>query len=96
MAASNKEERRSEGSTRFDLGGALLDEAVEGGEPCAGADHNHGNGLDVKGWVECLMALLNGHAETVSFFELGEVVAGDADVAFPTPGKGILVQDPVG
>ena len=91
MAASDEEQGGSESASRFDLSGAFLDKATEGGEPRASANHDHGDTLNVEGWVKCLVTLSDGHMDTVFLVEFREEVAGDANVAFATAGERFLV-----
>ena len=91
--ASEKEERRREFSAGFDLHGALLDEAPEGRDAGAGADHDQGGVGDVEGKVERLMAVLDIYVDAIAFLQVREKVGCDAEKVFTLALKRLAVDD---
>ena len=75
MGTSLLEEARQRCCTCFDELSALLQEAAEGGEPCAWADHDDGRG-QVLGQAEAAVAHKHRHAR--AWRPLLQVVAGNA------------------
>lgn len=73
MLAADEEVGRGQLAAGFDLERALLDEAAEGGEAGAGAEHDEGRGGDVSGRVEAVGGL-DGDVDEVALFDVGEVV----------------------
>ena len=90
---SDEEEGGRERAAGIDLQGAFLDEAPEGGDAGAGADHDEGCVGDVEGEVEGLMARFDVDVDAVAFLQVGEVVGCDAEEAFALALEGFFVND---
>ena len=93
FVASEEEERGCEFSAGFDLQGAFLDEAPEGRDAGAGADHDQWGVGDVEGKVEGLMALSDVDVDAVAFLQVGEVGGCDAEEAFTLALKRLFIYD---
>ena len=91
--ATEEEERGREGAAGVDLECAFLDEAPEGRDAGAGADHDERGGGDVEGEVEGLVALFDVDVDAVAFLQVGEVGGCDAEEAFAFALEGFFVDD---
>lgn len=93
MRTSDKEIRWREFTSRSDLHGAFLDEAAEGGDAAAGADHDDGCVLNVIWGVEVSVGRLDGDVNEVGFFDGGEVVGCYTEETLSACGFGGSVED---